>query len=71
MPKFKKKKLSNVLAHAVLSYCCAGDLKSAIEWAETPSIAKAIEGYSFYIEGLGEELPELLAKYIRERLKSL
>lgn len=66
-PRLKKRKLSRTLANATLSYCCGGDLKTYMENC-TPSEREAIDGYSFYVEGLGDDLGNLLEEYILERL---
>jgi hypothetical protein len=34
-PRMKKKELSRCLAGAVLSYCCAGDLKGHLEYTKS------------------------------------
>ena len=65
--KLKKRKLSRTLANATLSYYCAGELVTFMKNCSS-SEREAVNGYSFYIEGLGTDLIDLVEKYIMERL---
>ena len=66
--RYKKKKLSDLLADAVLSHHCTGSLKLILEDANEHE-REAIDGYDYYIEGLSEDLHRMIAEHIRVRIK--
>ena len=66
-PKLKKRKLSRTLANATLAYHCAGELVTFMNHC-SDSEREAVDGYSFYVEGLGDDLGNMLEKHILERL---
>jgi hypothetical protein len=69
MPRYKKKKLSEVLADAVLSCNCNGNLKIYFRYTESEYKKEAVDGYSFYVKELADDLHRIVAEMIRERIK--
>lgn len=67
MPRMKKRKLSRLLANAVLTQYAVGDFNSMVDQANRTE-RKALVAYDYYIQNFGDTLVDIVADYIKERL---